>query len=342
MKGQNNQEPPDQHSYSWISLYEDTFKFFRRALHFYVTLLESEDSSVQEDEDLSWLLSQREPRKSQLKRELDRARRVEAWAESKIAEGGEDAIDYDFHSISHELIRFLKTAGVLYLQHLKKKRNALSVKPNISKYVLESVDSQISALEEKINIGVFANATTFPTLVQELVDFPEAAKCEPEDLELITRAKRPRPVIIDSIQVLDTELRERCLDLFTSFHEDGKTERLDTVIAEATRILETRLRALARTDQTCVGVDLAKAAFAGSHPVLRVSDVAAEQEAAHLLYRGVFGFIRNQVQHRLLGKLNPERVLQILGMVDYLLHVAENAGAGTSTGGVGGAAQQSH
>jgi hypothetical protein len=255
---------------------------------------------------------------------------VQDWIQGVIAQGGgEEALDYDVHSVSHELVRFLKTVGTIYLQHIKNKRNALASKPDVSRYMLESVDGQISALEEKVNIGVFAQATPFKTLVDEVLAVPEA-KNEGSIQESIVKARRPRPVIIDTIQILDLELRERCLDLFAAFHEDGKYERLDTVIAEATRILETRLRALAKADQTCVGVDLARAAFAGDPPALKVSDVVAEQEAAHLLYRGVFGFVRNQVQHRLLGKLNPERVLQLLGMIDYLLHVAESAAAGAS------------
>lgn len=106
---------------------------------------------------------------------------------------------------------------------------------------------------------------------------------------------------------------------------DGRHERLDTVIAEATRILETRLRTLTGAPQECVGVDLARRAFAGESPLLRVSDVTSEQEAVHLLFRGAFGFIRNPVQHKLLGKLSPDRVLQILGFIDHLLFLAETA-----------------
>jgi hypothetical protein len=74
-------------------------------------------------------------------------------------------------------------------------------------------------------------------------------------------------------------------------------------------------------------VDLAAFAFAPrpGGPRLSVSNIPAEQEAAHLLYRGVFGFVRNSAHHRLLGELQPERVLQIVGMVDYLISVAEAA-----------------
>jgi len=136
---------------------------------------------------------------------------------------------------------------------------------------------------------------------------------------------RSRPIILGSIEILDTELRSRCLDLFEAFRTEGTTDRLDTVLTEGTRVLENRIRAVAQLQADCFGLDLAKAAFGGATPALRVSEVAAEQDAAHLLYRGVFGFIRNQVHHKLVGELRPERVLQILGMIDYLLFVAEGA-----------------
>jgi hypothetical protein len=73
---------------------------------------------------------------------------------------------------------------------------------------------------------------------------------------------------------------------------------------------------------------LASRAFGGSKPVLRVSAVEAEQQAAHLLYRGVFGFIRNNVHHKLRPDLAPERVLQILGLIDYLVYLADTGQTG--------------
>lgn len=62
-------------------------------------------------------------------------------------------------------------------------------------------------------------------------------------------------------------------------------------------------------------------AFNVDKPILVVSNVRAEQEAAQLLFLGTFGFIRNQVQHKLLGDMPADRVLQILGWIDYLLAV---------------------
>lgn len=130
---------------------------------------------------------------------------------------------------------------------------------------------------------------------------------------------------LHSVEIRDPELRKRCLDLLSRFRKDGQHDRLDTVVNEATRILEDRLRSLSSAPATCVGVDLVKHAFGSLSPRLIVSNVSPEQEAAHLLFRGVFGFVRNSVHHRLVGTLDPGRVLQIVGMVDYLISVAEAA-----------------
>ena len=67
------------------------------------------------------------------------------------------------------------------------------------------------------------------------------------------------------------------------------------------RILEDRLRRLVRAEATVTGVDLAKHVF--DDKKLAVSTVAAEQEAVHLLFRGVFGFIHNSVHHRLVHRM---------------------------------------
>ena len=57
----------------------------------------------------------------------------------------------------------------------------------------------------------------------------------------------------------------------------------------------------------------------------RISDVDAEQQAAFLLFRGAFGYIRNRAHHKLLSDLPPERVVQIVGFIDYLISLAESA-----------------
>ncbi|MBW1728616.1 MAG: hypothetical protein JRJ62_13805 [Deltaproteobacteria bacterium] len=316
-------EPADHHTYSWVMFYRDTFHFFLRSVKFYVSLLKNDIQEIENDPDLKEIIEEEQKKSLPIYREHSKAKRIEEWLENIIKKAEPDALDYDV-SISHGTVRFIKTACILYLKHLKIRRNNLSLKQNISRYVLETIDNQISSLEEKINVGVFQNASPVPFLVDELIEKENVVPQE-KPSETLASAVLPRPIVIDSIQILDSELRERCLDLFDAFYKDGKHERFDTVISEAIRIFETRLRALSGAAQECVGVDLAQAAFGGEQPLLKVSDVNAEQQAVHLLFRGTFGFIRNRVQHKLLGKLSPYRVLQILAFIDYLLYIAENA-----------------
>jgi hypothetical protein len=313
------QEPNDYHMYNWLSFNNDTLHFYLEAIKFYEGLLKDDVQAIESDKDLAFLLGEREKKEFEIQKELIRVQRARVSIEKKMEESGADAWDYDIN-MSHGSIRFLKSVGLLYLQHLRNRRNILASKPRISTHALKTVDQKISYFEEKTKMGVFANATLLTLLVSE----PEAVFLE-ESASAEIEAMRPRPILIDSIEILDPELRSRCLDLFQSFKQDGQHERLDTVVTEATRILENKLRFISGAPANCVGVDLAIYAFGGKTPKLIVSEVPAEQESAHLLFRGVFGFIRNHVHHHLVENLLPERVLQIVGMIDYLIYLTENA-----------------
>ena len=175
------------------------------------------------------------------------------------------------------------------------------------------------------NLGVFRDAAPYPLIINNYTLADMKPISDGEANESGKTVNRFGPVVLESIEIRDLDLRKRCLDLLAQFREDGQHDRLDTVVNEATRILEDRLRALSSAPATCIGVDLSKYALAPPSPRLIVSDVSSEQEAAHLLFRGVFGFIRNSVHHRLISTLQPERVLQIVGMVDYLLFIADGA-----------------
>lgn len=315
------QEPDDYHMYSYLSFNNDTLHFYLEAIKYYEGLLKDDVAAIESDKDLAFLLAERDKNNLEIQKELERVGRAREWIEKKFEERGHEAWDYDL-TASHGSIRFLKSVGLLYLQHLKSRRNILSSKPRISAHALKAVDQKISYFEEKTKIGVFNNATIRPLLVN-VQEAEEVSASQPATTEL--EIKRPRPVLIDSIEILDPELRSRCLDLFLSFKQDGQHERLDTVVTEATRILEDKLRTISGAPATCVGVDLATYAFSGKTPQLTVSEIQAEQESAHLLFRGVFGFIRNHVHHHLVDNLSPDRVLQIVGMVDYLIFLTESA-----------------
>jgi uncharacterized protein (TIGR02391 family) len=314
-------EPNDYHMYNWLSFNNDTIHFYLESIKFYEGLLKEDVAAIENDKDLALLLEERDKNNLEIQKELQRTTRTKEGLEKIIEERGPDAWDYDF-ALSHGSVRFLKSVGLLYLQHLKNRRNILASKARISTYALKAVDQKISYFEEKTKLGVFQNAT--PQAL--FVNAPEPKESSVEkstsaDLE----TKRPRPILIDSIEILDPELRSRCLDLFQSFKQDGQHERLDTVVTEATRIFENKLRSISGAPADCVGVDLATYAFGGKTPKLIISEVTAEQEAVHLMFRGVFGFIRNHVHHQLVENLLPERVLQIVGMIDYLIFLIQNS-----------------
>lgn len=318
-----NTEPTDYHVYSCVSFDEDSITFFLKAFEFYFKLLENDIEEIKKDEDLREVLGDESLMTFEIHKEYDRIKGMMGWFK-EIIDRAKGSFDYDIMNITHGTICYIKSAVKLYVSHLKTKRNSLSLKPNLSKYALAAVDNFISKHEEILTSGVFKNATPKPLLCNAIVS-QGSVENNVEKKENLSEVARPLPIIIDSIEILDSELRSRCLDLFALFQKDGKLERLDTVVTEATRIFESRIRNLISADANCMGVDLATAAFGSDKPKLVVSSNLAEQEAAHLLYRGVFGFIRNPVHHKLVEGLIPERVIQILGLIDYLLHLADNA-----------------
>jgi hypothetical protein len=314
-------EPADSHHYSWVAFLRDTLEFFVCALKYYEELLSSEAAEIEDDPHLKAFFTEEVRREIRFDRGRREVTRTRQWLEESLAKST-DKFDCDL-GLDHGTVRYLKSVGLLYLGFLKQRRNTLSSKPNVTVHLLSALDRQITLREEQLATqGIFAKASALPLLVeQELLTDIEQERVDPPG-QSVAHARRPKPVMIDSIEILDTELKERCLDLFNQFEESGQSERHDTVVTEATRILEHRLRTLTRSTDAATGADLAARAFAGGSPAIRVSDIQGEQDAVHLLYRGVFGFIRNQVHHKLLSDLAPERVVQILGLIDYLLYVA--------------------
>ena len=319
----NDSEPNDRYLYTWVMFYPSTWEVLRKSVGFYEELLRADIAALEGDPDLSALIDKRTRDKLEVYRELERATRVREWMEKESEKAEEDAWDLDV-SLHHGTVRYLKATGELYLAHLRNRRDKLASRPNISRYVLEAVDAELTRIEELLQSGVFEKATPMPLLYDQLL-LPDDRIDEEEEEPRLALRTAPRPVVVSTIEILDPELRKRCLDLFEAFREDGQRDRLDTVITEATRILEHRLRLLSGAPEDRVGVDLATYAFGGQSPRLLVSSIPAEQEAAHLIFRGIFGFVRNQVHHRLSGELLPERVLQVLGLIDYLIALAQGA-----------------
>lgn len=316
-------EHHDRHVYAWVSFERGTIEFAVKALKFYEEILTAETNEFEADPHLRSLLTEDIQREFRIGRGLRDVTRMLGWLEGHLAKS-EDRFECDLE-ISHGDVRYLKSVSLLYLNALKHRRNALSAKPNVTAQLLAALDRQITVLEEKFcRTGVFGGASVLPLLAAQEAPTEREAPEHANDGVSLSNVRRPKPVVVSTIEILDQELRGRCLDLFEKFKESGESERNDTVVVEATRILENRLRVLIGTTDGVSGADLVSRAFAGQNAPLKVSAIPAEQEAVHLLFRGAFGFIRNPVHHRLLSDLSATRVLQVLGLIDYLLSVAES------------------
>lgn len=225
-------ERDDHHTYGGVMFYRDTLEFFLQALRFYEDLLKSDVQAINDDPDLKLFLTPSDEEKLPVHEELGRIGRIREWLSERLSGDG-----WVIHlPISHGTVRLLKSVSELYMSHLQARRNALAARPNLSKQALEAVDQRLAAVRSKSTTGVFSEATVRPLLVDQAV--PASAQGDAPAQASLAVTAAPRPVLLSSIEVLDPELRTRCLDLFGQFTETGQHDRLDTVISEATRILE--------------------------------------------------------------------------------------------------------
>jgi len=329
-------EKSDHHVYPMLMLYKDSVDFFLQSTRFYATLLKNNLAQIEEDPDIKAILGEEYSASDPLTVELEGARRGIQWLEARQEEATKQHVVHV--QIEHEMVRYLKAVGLLYLSHLRNRRDIIAAKPNQTRQALQAVDQRLLEYEEKTKMGVFGTAIPLPLMqadtAREKPEKPATTISQPE----VSTKPSIRPAVVPQFPIIDNELRTRCMDLFTTFQTAEQQERLDTVVVEATRILEDRLREAAGITGGESGSRLASLAFAGSPPRLRVSKIEGEQEGAHLLFKGVFQYIRNQAHHKLLRQLSPERVLQILGLIDYLLFTIKNAEPSQSKVSEGGEA----
>jgi uncharacterized protein (TIGR02391 family) len=315
-------EKPDNYRYQWMMFYPDTLKFYLAALRHYRDSLEEELRHIGLDPLFSEILGPEAIDTFPIAKEAKRFGTIIDRLQSTIDEKP-DAWDYELN-ITHSDVRVLKSVGLLYLAHLRQRRNDIGAGSSLSVLALQAIDTRLSHFEEKLQQGAFAEASPYPLLVDP--PLPSAPTPSGPSATAPPPTTQPSPPRVASgHEILDPQLRERCLDLFYSFSESGQAHRYDTVLAEATRILEDRVRRLSGAPSNLEGVKLVANAFAGDSPPLVLSEEPSEQEAAHLLFRGLFGFIRNPFHHRLIDEVPQERAIQVLTLVDYLIFLAESA-----------------
>lgn len=111
-------------------------------------------------------------------------------------------------------------------------------------------------------------------------------------------------------------------------HRAGKafeTGQYDDAIFNAFKVVEETIRVRISGDAIDIGVSLVSKAMKPDAPLLRFSEVKAEQEAAHALYRGAIGSFKNPLSHRFLDSSDPDKVFEILTLASLLLRMLDEA-----------------
>jgi len=187
--------------------------------------------------------------------------------------------------------------------------------------VLRSFDVRIEQLRNMGEMGKL-NGLRPTDVLFELLEADEGVRSG-----AATRMEPVLPVPTTSfdIPIVDPVLRKRCLTILGALEGPGSAEQLDTVIREMSVVLEDRVRELTGFAGKASGAELFSATIAREPCLIRFSSEKDVQEATHLFFRGYSGLVRNEVMHRLVECYTKERVIQLLGTVDYMLFLLSKA-----------------
>jgi uncharacterized protein (TIGR02391 family) len=114
------------------------------------------------------------------------------------------------------------------------------------------------------------------------------------------------------------EIYTKCWHLYTA-------RKYDDAILNATKALEVAIRTKARLSDDIVGSALVNRGFKPDKPILRYSNIEAEQEGMMSLLRGIIQVFKNPQSHRFVGVQSKSECLSVLLMCSNLLFVIENA-----------------
>lgn len=229
--------------------------------------------------------------------------------------------DYDtivIAGVSYGSLRYLKAGIMMLVQQLEDKKDRLIHEHDfLPVAVIESIDAKIAILKDKAETGLL-NGLKPANILFDIKKMRESARRKHAKDNKIDQMISSEKIILktENLEILDDELRKRCLKLLRG---DDFENQLDTVVREMSVILESRIRSRAEIKDKSTGPALMGKAFGGDNPILTFSDDKDLQESAHLLYRGYSGFVRNEVMHKIITTFTKERVIQLLGFVDYLL-----------------------
>jgi uncharacterized protein (TIGR02391 family) len=173
---------------------------------------------------------------------------------------------------------------------------------------------QIKAIY-KPDYSLYHQAEKIFGIVQSAVEFIQANRVAPLTRKSVEN-KSPEAFALD---FLDSMLVEKCSDHF-------KTGKYDDCILNAAKVVEVAVRDAASLSNTDVGVSLMRKAFKPDAPLLKYSEIIAEQEAVMHLFSGFIGVFKNPHSHRFLEIKDPLTAFEILSFADHLMGLVRNTG----------------
>jgi hypothetical protein len=218
----------------------------------------------------------------------------------------------------------LKAGVLLRAQKLiEKRRQVIMEKRFVPGSVIKSIDERIGQLlnlAEQGKLSALRPADIFFEVI------PQNEQLAPMQEILLRSPTTGTGYASSEMPVVDRQLRERCLSILRSVSDIANNgQRLDSVVREMSAVLESRIRDVAGYSGTASGATLLGELMGGENPKIRFSMQKNFQDGAHALFRGYFGFIRNGVMHNIVESYTHERVMQLLGTVDYLLFLLARA-----------------
>ncbi|WP_018234460.1 TIGR02391 family protein [Thioalkalivibrio thiocyanodenitrificans] len=308
------EQHPDDESAGTPWFFAETYLEFHRGLEALLQELEKHRQAV---EKLGLTASPFEE-------EVDHLRSMVDWGTERL-----DATTDSRHGtiavtgVSYGSLRYLK-AGVLYRAFdVAKQRSVLLAKNRVvPRSVLRSFDTRIEQLRGMAEMGKLSGLKPADVLF-ELTEAQVPAGDLPPPPRLLQAL--PPSTVVSEVVVVDEVLRKRCLPLLRAIDEVGGNDQYDSVIREMSVVLEDRVREMSRHAGNASGAELLGITMARDPVLIRFSPEKHVQEAAHLFFRGYSGLVRNDVMHRVVESYTRERMVQLLGTVDYLLYLLSQA-----------------
>lgn len=312
-------QPPDSGTAGTTWFYKSTYTKIQEGLKSLLNELK-EYSNILEGMDIA---------ASPYETQIDRLEQLISWGDNalKLPQSS-----ITIHSISWLNLRYLKAGLLLLAKNLQaKKREELKKHKALPRSILQAYDEEIKQFlnlaESGMLLGLKPAKIFFEVtdLIREETSSNEKIGLKEND----TISGEENVFASDDqlgLQIIDSELRERCLALLRKYEQEDFKEKLDTVVREMSVVLENRIKEISGFPEK-YGKNLLDEAFGrdGKPPVLKFSGDKKLQNSAKLFFEGYAGFVRNEVMHKIIPTYTRERVFQLLGFVDYLLFLLSRA-----------------